>query len=90
VRDFLLLASSAIGGLFFGFLAAVLCFFVVQLIRKGLNEPKQFAFPALALLCIFGTALFHLGIAILSNWPLLAGATVSFLWISKSLFWPEE
>ena len=90
MQDLIFLASSFLGGLFLGYLAAVLSFFVAQLIREGLSKPKEFALPALALLAIFGTGLFYVGVVVLRNLPLFIGAAVSFLWASKPLFRPEE
>lgn len=90
MRELALLMTSFAGGLISGLLAAILAFFVVQLVREGLESPKQFAVAALVLLSIFGTALFYVAIVILSNWPLFIGATISFLWAAKPLFKETE
>lgn len=86
VREGVLWVSSLVGGLFSGALAAVLGFFVVQLIREGLGEPKEFAIPALLLLSIFGTALWYLLAIIFSNVPLAIGSIVSFAYVAHSLW----
>ena len=69
------------GGLFFGFLAAILAFIVISLVQEALESPKNFAFAALVLLSVFGTALAFLLIQVWDSRPMLLGALVSFVWL---------
>lgn len=86
----MLIVSSFLGGLFLGYLAAILAFFVLGLIREGFDSPKQMALPALFLLCIFGTALVYLVGIVLGYWGLLLGALITFGYGARKLFGPEE
>lgn len=87
---FMLIVTSFIGGLFLGYLASVLAFFVWGLVKEGLHNPKQMAVPAIFLLGIFGTALIYLAGIVLENWALLGGAAITFAHGARKLFGPEE
>ncbi len=90
MKDAVLFVSSFIGGLFLGYLISILAFFVWNLIKEGLAEPGQMAIPAIALLAIFGTALFYAVGIVLGNWPLFIGAAITFAYCARPLFGPEE
>lgn len=90
VEEVTLYFSAFIGGLFSGYLAAVLAFFVWGLIKEGIETPKQMAIPAIFLLSIFGTALVYLARIVFESWPLLLGAVITFAHGSRRLFGPEE
>lgn len=87
---FMLIVTSFIGGLFLGYLASILAFFVWGLIKEALDTPKQMALPALFLLSIFGTALAYLVGIVLENVVLLLGALITFGYGARKLFGPEE
>ena len=57
MKDALLLVSSFIGGLFLGYLTAIIAFFIWSLIKESLGNPKQIAVPALILMSWFGIGL---------------------------------
>jgi len=86
----MLMASAFIGGLFLGYLASILAFFVWGLIKEGFNSPKQMAIPAIFLLSIFGTALAYLAGVVFESWPVLLGAAITFAHGARKLFGPEE
>lgn len=90
MKDVVLLLSGFFGGLFLGNLAAVLTFFVWQLIRKGFGDPKQMAIPAIFLLGIFGTALVYLAAVVFQSLPVLIGAAITFTHGTRPLFRQEE
>lgn len=90
MRDVALHFSAFIGGLFSGYLAAVLAFFVWGLIKEGVGSLKQMAIPAIFLLSIFGSALIYLAGIVFESWPLLLGAAITFAHGARKLFGPEE
>ncbi len=90
VREGMLFLSSLLGGLFSGVLAAVLGFFVLQLVREGLGDPKAFGIPAIVLLSIFGSALWYLLAIVFTNWSLALGALVSFVYVAHSMWRGQE
>lgn len=90
MKEVALYFSAFIGGLFSGYLAAVLAFFVWGLIKEGIDTPKQMAIPAIFLLSIFGTALVYLAGFAFESWPLLLGAAITFTHGARKLFGPEE
>jgi len=81
----MLIVSSFLGGLFLGYLAAILAFLVWGLIKEGVDSPKQMVLPALFLLSIFGTALVYLAGIVLENWGLLFGALITFGYGARKL-----
>ena len=85
MKDAIMFFSSFIGGLFLGFLTAIIGFFVWSLIQEGFENPKGMAIPAIILLGIFGTALVYLTLIVFQSWSLLLGATISLIYLSKSL-----
>jgi fructose-specific phosphotransferase system IIC component len=90
MKDVFLLVSGFVGGLFLGYLAAIFAFFVWQLIKEGLDEPKRMAIPAIFLLSIFGTALFYLTGLVFQSWPVFIGAAITFSHGCRPLFKKEE
>jgi hypothetical protein len=77
---------SVLGGLFLGYVVAVVSFFIGELYRKVFVKPKQFAGPALVLLVVLGGGLFYLGVVMMNNWVFFTAALAAFLWGSKPLF----
>lgn len=90
MKDAALMLSGFVGGLFLGYLTAVLAFFVWQLVKEGFEDPKQMAIPAIFLLGIFGTALIYLATVVFQSWPVLAGAAITFVHGARPLFKQEE
>lgn len=80
--------ASALAGLFLGFVAGVLSFFIAELYRKVFARPKQFAAPALVLLVILGSALFYLGVIIMADWIFFIASALALLWVSKPMLLP--
>jgi len=90
MKDAVLLFSGFLGGLFLGYITAILAFFVWQLIKEGFGDPKQMAIPAIFLLGIFGTALVYLAAVVIESWPVLLGAAITFTNGARPLFKQEE
>ena len=90
MKDVVLLLSSLAGGLFLGYLTAILAFFVWELVKEGLGNPKQMAIPAVFLLGIFGTALGYLAVVVFQSWPVFIGAAITFVYGARPLFRTEE
>lgn len=90
MKEIVLHFGSFIGGLFLGYLSAVLAFFVWELIKEGLGNPKQMAIPATFLLCIFGAALAYLIGIVLESGVLLLGTAITFVYAARQLFKSEE
>lgn len=90
MQDAVLLLGSFAGGLFLGYLTAILSFFVLAIIKEGLGNPKQMAIPAIFLLGIFGTALAYLAVVEFQSWPVLIGAAITFIHGARPLFKPDE
>ena len=90
MKDAVLLLSGFVGGLFLGYVTAILAFFVWQLIKEGFGDPKQMAIPAIVLLGIFGIALVYLATVVFQSWPALIGAAITFTNGARPLFKQEE
>lgn len=90
MKDAILFVSSFIGGLFLGYLAAILAFFVWSIIKEGLGNPKQMAVAALILLSMFGTALAYLVGIVFQSWVLFLGAAITFAHGARLIFKPEQ
>lgn len=90
MKDAFLIFSGFIGGLFLGYLTAIFAFFVWQLIKEGIGNPKQLAIPALFLLSIFGTALIYLTGVVFQSWPVFIGAAITFSHGTRPLFKQDE
>jgi hypothetical protein len=90
MKDTLLLLSSFAGGLFLGYLTAILAFFVWGLVKEGFEAPKQMAIPAIFLLGIFGTALAYLTVFVFQSWPIFMGAAITFAHGARPLFRSED
>lgn len=90
MEDIALLLGAFAGGLFSGYLAAILSFFVWQFIKEGLEDSGNLAIPAMILLSIFGAALFYLTSFVLQSWPMLIGAAITYINGSRPLFKKEE
>ena len=82
--------GGLVGGLFSGALVGLLAFFVWDLVKEGIEDPKKMAISALFLLSIFGTALAYVVGVIFQNWPLFIGATVSFVYVVRPLFKTDD
>lgn len=89
MKEIVMTFSALIGGLFLGFLAGLLAFFVWELVKEGIEEPKKMAIPALFLLSIFGTALAYVVGVVFQSWPLFIGAVISFTYVVRPLFKAE-
>lgn len=89
MKEIVMTFSALIGGLFSGFLAGLLAFFVWELVKEGIKEPKKIAIPALFLLSIFGTALAYVVGVVFQSWPLFIGAAISFTYVVRPLFKAE-
>lgn len=90
MKDIVLLLSSFAGGLFLGYLTAILAFFVWGLVKEGFEAPSQMAIPAIFLLAIFGTALAYLTVFVFQSWPVFIGAAITFAHGARPLFRSEE
>lgn len=90
MKEVMMALSALIGGLFLGVLAGLLAFFVWELVKEGIEDPKNMAIPALFLLSIFGTALAYLAGMVLQSWPLFISAAISFTYVVRPLFKTEE
>lgn len=90
MKDIVLLLSSFAGGLFLGYLTAILTFFVWGLVKEGFEAPSQMAIPAIFLLAIFGTALGYLTVFMFQSWPVFIGAAITFAHGARPLFRSEE
>lgn len=86
MKDAVLLISGFVGGLFLGYLTAIFAFFVWQLIKEGLGNPKQMAIPAIFLLSMFGTTLVYLTGVVFQSWPVFIGAAITFAHGARPLF----
>lgn len=89
MKDVILFISSIIGGLFLGYLAAIIAFFVWSLINEGLGNPRQSAVPALILLSWFGIGLAGLTGLVLQSWPMFLGAAITFAHGARLIFKPK-
>lgn len=90
MKDVVLLLSSFAGGLFLGYLTAILAFFVWGLVKEGSSSSSQMAIPAIFLLAIFGTALAYLTVSLFQSWPVFIGAAITFVHGSRPLFRSER
>lgn len=86
MKEIVLTFSTLIGDLFSGALAGLLAFFVWDLVKEGVEDPKKMAISALFLLSIFGTALAYVVDVIFQSWPLFIGAAISFSFVARPLF----
>lgn len=86
MKDMVLLLSSFAGGLFLGYLTAILAFFVWGLIKEGFEATSHMAIPTVFLLGIFGTALAYIAVFVFQSWPLFIGAAITFAHGSRPLF----
>lgn len=90
MKDIVIMLSSFAGGLFLGYLSAILAFFVWGLVKEGLEASSQMAIPAIFLLVIFGTALAYLTVFVFQSWPVFIGAAITFAHGARPLFRSEE
>lgn len=82
MKDIAGVVSAIIGGAFLGWLASIFAFFVVQLVREGIESPKEKGLPAFILLLLFGTPLAYICGVVLDNWMVGISAIAMFAWLT--------